>query len=244
MLQSVLFDIDNTLLLKKPSIPELVFQQAAPSTPGLTQQAVEKAYGASELWQGRQIQKENETGVKMPDQEYLQNVFWVYQQALGLADELAKPLFQVFMGDYEISYQPAPGLREVLEDLKAQGISLGIVSNNHSGVRRALEEWDLPQYFDSIVISQEVGLFKPDPKILELACSQLGTPCEASLYVGDHPFDVLCAHMAHMPALWLPVNQFMAIPEGVEPPEFTARSFPDAGKILREQIFRGEEEGL
>ncbi len=159
MLQSVLFDIDNTLLLKKPSIPELVFQQAAPSTPGLTQQAVEKAYGASELWQGRQIQKENETGVKMPDQEYLQNVFWVYQQALGLADELAKP-------------------------------------------------------------------------------------CEASLYVGDHPFDVLCAHMAHMPALWLPVSQFMAIPEGVEPPEFTARSFPDAGKILREQIFRGEEESL
>ena len=78
MLRCVLFDIDNTLLLKKPTIAQMVFQTAAPVRPGLTLDDVEKAYAESEIWQGEQIRRENETGVRMGDEEFLGNIFQVY----------------------------------------------------------------------------------------------------------------------------------------------------------------------
>ncbi len=228
----ILFDIDNTLLLKKPSIVEKVFQAAQPSLPGLPLSAVEKAYAQSELWQGEQIRKENETGVRMSDEDYLRHVFSVYQQALGLEDALYGPLSQIFMRDYHMGYELAPGAKESLQALQAQGAQLGIVSNNTSSVRQALADSGIAGFFGAVVISQEVELYKPDPQILELACAQLGASCADSVYVGDHPFDILCAHAAHMAAAWLPANQYMSIPAYIGAPEFTAHSLQEAAGLL------------
>lgn len=75
-----------------------------------------------------------------------------------------------------IEDEPAPRAAETLGILKARGLSLGIVSNNTSKVRGALEGLGLERSFGSEVISEEVGLYKPDPAILELACKQLGAP--------------------------------------------------------------------
>lgn len=126
----VLFDIDNTLLYKRPAIWDKVYEAAAPMLPGLTLEDVERAYAKSELWQGEQIQRENETGVRMPDEEYLQNIFGIYKTALGLPEEALGQLRDVFMLKYFMEYETAPGAIGTLERLKSKGISLGIVSNN------------------------------------------------------------------------------------------------------------------
>lgn len=65
----VLFDLDNTLLQKKPTIVEKVFEFAHQYYPKLCVETIEKAYAASELWQGQQLKKENETGQRMNDEE-------------------------------------------------------------------------------------------------------------------------------------------------------------------------------
>ena len=74
----VLFDLDNTLLQKKPTIVEKVFEFAHQYYPKLCVETIEKAYAASELWQGQQLKKENETGQRMNDEEYFRNVLSVY----------------------------------------------------------------------------------------------------------------------------------------------------------------------
>ncbi len=232
MVRCVLFDIDNTLLLKKPAIAQKVFEAAAPDLPGLTLEAVEKAYAESEIWQGEQIRRENETGVRMEDQEYLQNVFWVYQRALGLKDELYASLRPVLMRNYHMDYEKMPGAEQALRALKDKGLALGIVSNNTRSVREALERQGIAPYFGTVVISQEVDLYKPDPRILELACQQLGVPCTQSVYVGDHPFDVLCAHSAHMPVVWMPINRFMTVPEYIGAPEYTVRELTELAGVI------------
>lgn len=232
MTRCVLFDIDNTLLMKKPSVAEKVFEIVAPTVPGMTLSDVERAYAQSELWQGEQIRKENETGIRMPDEEYLQNVFRVYQQALMLEDQAYEALRGVFMGDYTKRYETAPGALETLRQLKSRGFALGIVSNNRPAVRTDLGEQGLTEFFDSVVISEEVGLYKPDPKILELACRQLGAACEESVYVGDHPFDILCAHSANMAAVWMPVNSFMTVPAHIGPPEHTVSALAEIINVL------------
>jgi len=232
MYRCVLFDIDNTLLLKKPTVAEKVFEVAAQYEPALQMEEVEKAYAASELWQGEQIMKENETGVRMGDGEYLRNVAAVYQRALGLGEEACAKLSGLFGRDYKKEYQLMLGATELLPLLEAKGVPLGIVSNNHSGVRQVLERMGLAEYFRCIVISEEAGLYKPDPEILRLACEKLGVPCTGAVYVGDHPFDVLCAHSAGMEAVWFPANRFMEMPSYIAPPEHTISSLKEAAGIL------------
>ncbi len=216
----VLFDLDNTLLLKKPSLPEKVFEVVSAVHPEVSMEVVERAYAASELWQGRQIQKENETGMRASDEEYFAGVLSAYRRFLPLDGSLSEQLFPVFSRNYAMEYQLMPHVRETLDYLKRKGLRLGVVSNNRSQVKQTLIDFCLTPYFESIVISEEVGLYKPDPKILELACRNIGAPCENSIYVGDHPFDVLCAHQAHMSAVWFPPNRFFELPEEIGPSEY------------------------
>ena len=74
--------------------------------------------------------------------------------------------------------------------------------------------------------------FKPDPRILKLACETLQVSCKDSIYIGDHPFDVLCAHSAGMPIAWYPPNRFFQIPEYMDAPEYVIHSLTDLTRIL------------
>lgn len=232
MISCVLFDLDNTLLLKKPSLPEKVWEVVSCVHPEVPMEAVERAYAASELWQGRQIQKENETGVRASDEEYFTGMLSTYRLFLPLDDSLSGQLFSVFSQNYAMEYQLMPHVKETLDYLKRKGLRLGIVSNNRPQVKQTLLDFGLTPYFESIVISEEVGLYKPDPKILELACRELGVPCENSIYVGDHPFDVLCAHQAHMPAVWFPPNPFFEMLEEAGEPEYEIHSLEELCSVF------------
>lgn len=236
MVKCVLFDLDNTLLLKKPTIAEQVFELVLRGHPETKLEDVEKAYAASELWQGQQIQKESETGQRMSDEEYLQNVFDVYRKSLPLTRRDAEDFFLIFTGNHSKSYELMPGTLDILTFLKAREMKLGVVSNNRPAVRQVLDDLKITAFFDCIVISEEVDLFKPDPKILEYACETVGVPCKDSLYVGDHPFDVLCAHKADMPAAWLPPNKFFTLPEFISKPEYIVNDLNELKAILFKKI--------
>lgn len=228
----VLFDLDNTLLLKRPSLPEKVWELVRSVSPEIPVETVEKAYAASELWVGRQIQKENKTGVRASDEEFLAGVLSAYRRFLPIDGELADRLLPVLHGKYPMEYQATPHAEETLAYLKAKGYFLGIVSNNRPQVRETLSALKLTGYFDSIVISEKVNLYKPDPKILELACRDIGVPRENSIYVGDHPFDVLCAHQAHMPAVWFPPNPFFELPGEIGQPEYVIHGLKELCSVF------------
>ncbi|WP_322200327.1 HAD family hydrolase [Acutalibacter intestini] len=232
MYQAVFFDIDNTLLLKKPSIQEKVFEAAIRHIPGLNFETVERAYAASEIWQGEQVKKENETGIRMPDDEYLAHVVKIYCDSLNLSALVGGELTDIFSRGYEKSYYLVPGAMKVLTQLKARGLLLGIVSNNYAGIRQALEEQGISHFFAPIIISEEVSLYKPDPEILKLACAQAGVSSNDCVYVGDHPFDILCAHEAHMDVVWMPVNQFIQVPGYIGAPEHTVSALNELLDII------------
>lgn len=87
----------------------------------------------------------------------------------------------------------------VLKELKESKI-LGLVSNfdHPRHVRRYLSKYGLDCLFDTIVISGEVGVKKPDPDIFKSALAATGlTPGEV-IYVGDADMDVEAANAAGM----------------------------------------------
>lgn len=227
-----LFDLDNTLIQKQPTITETVFEFAHRYCPELCVETVEKAYAASELWQGQQIKKETEIGQRMSDEEYFRNVLSVYLSFLPPNEMDTSELLTILSRNYRGRYTLIPNAMDVLEHFKRKGLALGIVSNNHADVRQALVELGINSYFDCIIISDEVNLYKPDPKILELACEKLGIPCKDSIYIGDHPFDVLCAHSANMSVAWFPPNRFFTIPPYIDAPEYTIHTLTDLIDIL------------
>src|SRR6185312_7611570 len=61
------------------------------------------------------------------------------------------------------------------------------VANQHPPVADALAEYGVDKLFDTIVISETVGLFKPDPAIFKLGLSNLGVDASESIFVGDRP---------------------------------------------------------
>ena len=234
MYRCVLFDLDNTLLIRRPSITEKIYEALSQDYPGICLEDVQKAYADSELWQGEQIRKENETGERMNDSDFFANVVTVYRKVLKLTENASDAVLEIVTGKYERTYTTVVGVFDVLEALKKSNVKLGIVSNNYTNVRNVLSNLELTPYFDSIIISEEAGIYKPDPKILELACNELGVSCCDSIYVGDHPFDILCAHSANMPVIWCPPNAFFRIPEYIGYPEYTISNFAELLEILVE----------
>lgn len=65
-------------------------------------------------------------------------------------------------------------------------VTVGIISNTN-GVHASWLHTNLPELeqFDSVILSNEVGLLKPDPAIYELALNQLGISAEQALFVDD-----------------------------------------------------------
>lgn len=109
--------------------------------------------------------------------------------------------------------EPMKGVFETLDALRARGIRLGVVSNHKKTLPDFLAQLGLAAYFEKIVVSEIVGLEKPDPAIMQYAMREMGMKDAAKcLYVGDHPFDVLCAKKAGMRCAWL-ANEAETLPE-------------------------------
>lgn len=82
---------------------------------------------------------------------------------------------------------PGEGIVELLDTASSLGIPVGIVSNAHSGRahRSILESTGLAAGFAVQLYSDEVGIRKPHPGIIELAATALKTVPERCWYVGD-----------------------------------------------------------
>lgn len=72
-------------------------------------------------------------------------------------------------------------------------VALGLISNAWSGLREVLKRLNLLELFEAVVISAEVGLLKPDPRIYQLALERLGLPPESAAFVDDLPENVRAA---------------------------------------------------
>lgn len=79
------------------------------------------------------------------------------------------------------------GVRELISYAQAQQIPLGIVSNAHSGRshRRILDQLGLADSFGVQIYSDEAGIRKPHPQMLQRAADALGAELDQAWYVGD-----------------------------------------------------------
>lgn len=86
-------------------------------------------------------------------------------------------------------WEPYPETRAVLEDLRARGYRLGLVSNWDASGPATVARLGLDRLLDAALFSALEGVAKPDPEIFRRAARRLGLPAGRILYVGDNYHD-------------------------------------------------------
>ena len=98
----------------------------------------------------------------------------------------------------------------VVKKLRAAGIKTAIVTNVDPNrlqfQRHKIDALGLTPLFDTIVMSGEVGVHKPDRRVFDRATQLLGVSNEDCVFVGDNPnADIVGALNAGMEAVWIDV---------------------------------------
>lgn len=107
---------------------------------------------------------------------------------------------------------PCQSMRNVLEQLRQEGVALGVVSN---GLGRGyghdvLDTFDLKRFFRSTVFREDVARGKPWPDSILAALKGLGRelrPTDVIWYIGDQRKDIAAAQAASQ-AIGLPIRAF------------------------------------
>ncbi len=100
----------------------------------------------------------------------------------------------------------------------AEIAAVGMVTNGPTAIQRAkIEMFRLEAHFPVIVVSEEVGCWKPDPRIFAIALERSGHQPAEAIYVGDSAeHDVPGARAAGMRTVW--INRWgMTWPGGERP---------------------------
>jgi epoxide hydrolase-like predicted phosphatase len=79
--------------------------------------------------------------------------------------------------------RPDQPMLEAVGRARARGVRTGLISNSWGSGRYDREA--LPELFDAVVISGEVGLHKPQPEIFRLAAERVGVPADRCVFVDD-----------------------------------------------------------
>lgn len=78
-----------------------------------------------------------------------------------------------------------PEIIPLLDALKERNIKIGLITNCYSEERDVIRKSELFQYFDSVCMSCELGVKKPDVRIFQKCMQELEVAPEECFYVGD-----------------------------------------------------------
>ncbi len=101
---------------------------------------------------------------------------------------------------------PFTGVNRMLAAIRDRDRKLALISNAYDSEdqQRRIEHSGLAAYFDEIIISGEVGHYKPSTEIFHLTLQRLGLPAEKTVYIGDlEEYDISGAKAAGMQAILL-----------------------------------------
>jgi 2-haloacid dehalogenase len=108
----------------------------------------------------------------------------------------------VFSGFYErwldAVPEEVPGTRAIFEDLLAQGPVYGISNFSRELFDRTVPAYPFLGRFTGLVLSADVGLNKPDPRIYRILCERHGLDARDCIFIDDSGRNVAAARAEGM----------------------------------------------
>jgi HAD superfamily hydrolase (TIGR01549 family) len=216
-IRAVFFDLDGTLLHSRPPSIEMFYQVV--SSFGLELSHEQRRMGrrwAHWYWaESDDLHADLEFfGGTYESAEFWARHAWRHLTSIGVDDERARQLGPVVTQELRQQEQPQKYVpddaRETLAVLESQEVFLGLVSNRRKPLHEVAARHEMEHHFDLLLAAGEVGAWKPDPGLLQVAAERLNVEPSESIYVGDNYFaDVIAAEAAGMqPLLFDPDHLF------------------------------------
>ena len=202
--KAIIFDVGDTLLKHYPDQTQIYAERMEALGFSVDAVASDEINLALEQASIEQIAKEENGAPRMSDEDFeamldsaaLKCVFAGQDDSVYL-----EKLSRIPFPKQELKI--IPGVFETLTVLKEMGFRLAVVSNHRTWLPDYLAQIGLEDFFEAIIVSDIVGFEKPDIRIMQIALDKLSLAASECLYVGDHPFDVLCAKNSGMDCAWI-----------------------------------------
>ena len=175
------------------------FASAARSCADVLGDAVERV---SVLWRDRQLQY---TWLRAAQGRHTD--FWqVTGDALDFTLEtlgIERPGLRERLMRLYLVLAPFPEVPGVLAALRQAGLKTAILSNGTPMMLDAVVGGaGLGAMFDAVLSVEEVGVFKPDPRVYGLAVDRLGCPASAIAFQSSNAWDAYAASAFGMQVVW------------------------------------------
>lgn len=128
-------------------------------------------------------------------------------EAFGFDDEsepgkkLEKEKGRIFRS-FLPTLRPAPGARDLLNKLRADGIKLVVATSaGQEDVRLLLDQARVSDLIEDATSSDDAESSKPDPDIIQAALRKAGESARGAIMIGDTPYDVEAARRAGVPII-------------------------------------------
>jgi len=102
-----------------------------------------------------------------------------------------------------LALDPFPEVKKVLGTLKAAGLRTAILSNGSPAMLdAAVKSAELASLLDVVLSVEEVGVYKPHPRVYQLAVDRLGMPALAISFQSSNSWDAYAASAFGMQVVW------------------------------------------
>ena len=198
--KAVIFDLDDTLFDRDAAqirVVELIIKRFPHIFSGHSKKRVVEAFMESD----RLSTVDFEAGV--PSDGLRQKRSRIFLQLLGIEEGDADAITDMYVKEYPVVNMPITGavplVKKVSKRLPVAVVSNGLPDAQYKKIRAI----GLDGIFSSIIISEEIGIRKPDSRIFYYAADLLKIKPLECLYVGDSfTNDVVGAKSAGMQVCW------------------------------------------
>lgn len=128
-----------------------------------------------------------------------------------------------------------PDIVSTLRTLRDRGWRLGVITNGATARQEPkIDVLGIRPLLSVVVVSETVGIKKPDPGIFQLALESLRCSASDAWFVGDHPDnDIIGAQYAGLKAIWLRgVHRW---PDAFPEPSFQIDRISEVLQIVKNQ---------
>jgi 2-haloacid dehalogenase len=116
---------------------------------------------------------------------------------------LASPALRARLMKLYLTLEAFPEVPATLRELKSRGLTTAILSNGTPAMlAAAVNAAGLTDVLDAVLSVEEVGVYKPHPRVYQLAVDRLGIPAAAIAFQSSNAWDAYAASAFGMRVVW------------------------------------------